>query len=95
MALGSVQTLVVCVPVQQATGPEQQAVCPAVDGKFFAPANMQAYVIEASNAATFEAQNGEFDYVKAGEIYSFGFCSVLLLWASTKGIAAVLNMVKS
>lgn len=95
MALGSVQTLVVCVPVQQPTGPEQQAVCPVVDGQFFAPANMQAYVIEASKAATFEAQNGDFDYVKAGEIYSFAFCSVVLLWATTKGIGAVINMVKS
>lgn len=95
MAVGSVQTLVVCVPVDQATGPEQQAVCPVVNGQNFAPANVQAYVIDPAQAASIEAQAAPFDYAKAGEVYGFAFTSVMLLWVSAKGIGAVINMVKS
>lgn len=95
MALGSVQTLVVCVPVQEPTGPEQQAVCPVVNGQNFAPANVQAYVIEPSQAASLEAQYAPFDYGKAAEIYAFAFTSVVLLWFTAKGAGAIINMVKS
>lgn len=86
MADGSVQTLLVCVPDEVGAAP-----CPAGS----APSILQAYVIHPSQGANIQAQFAPFDYAKAGEIYSFAFCSVVLLWATTKGIGAVINMVKS
>lgn len=95
MALGSVQTLVVCVPVEQPTGPEQLAVCPVINGQNFAPANVKAYVIDPAHAASLEAQYAPFDYGKAAEIYGFAFVTVMGLWLVAKKAGLVLNMIKS
>ncbi|ECV5707795.1 hypothetical protein F2K45_24515 [Salmonella enterica subsp. enterica] len=95
MSLGSVQTLVVCVPVEQVTGPEQQAVCPVVNGQNFAPANVKAYVIDPAHVASLEAQHAPFDYGKAAEIYGFAFVTVMGLYLTAKSVGVVVNMIKS
>lgn len=94
MALGSVQTIVACVPVTESTSPQQQAVCPVVNGQSFAPANMQAYVIDPSQQNNLEAAVGPFDYAYASGMWALGFTMVVGLYAVSLGIGHVLGMIR-
>lgn len=94
MALGSIQSIVVCVPVQETANVQQQAVCPVVNGQNFAPANLQAYVIDPSQQNNLEAAVGPFDYGYAAGVWSLGFSMVVGLYAISVGIGSVLGMVR-
>lgn len=94
MALGSIQSIVVCVPVQETTNVQQQAVCPVVNGQNFAPANLQAYVIDPSQQNNLEAAVGPFDYGYAAGVWSLGFSMVVGLYAVSAGIGSVLSMIR-
>lgn len=94
MAIGSVQTVVVCMPVADATTSQQQASCPTVNGHFFAPGNMQAYLIDPSQQNNFEAAVAPFDYAYATGVWSLAFMMVVGLYAVSVGIGSVLGMVR-
>jgi len=94
MNLGSVQTVVVCVPVADAACATQQAVCPAVNGQFFAPGNVQAYVLDPSQQNNIEASIGPFDYVYAAGLWSLAFSMVVGLYCVSLGIGSVLDMIR-
>lgn len=80
MAVGSLQTILVCSP--SAFG---QAPCPAGH----AVTTMQAYVLDPSQQAVFEAP---FDYVFAAGVWSFAFCFVVGLFLISRSAGTVIDM---
>lgn len=93
MSFGSIETLVVCVPVTAATI-EQQSLCPTREGQAYAPANMQAYVLDPSQQNNLEAAIGPFDYAYATGVWSLAFTMVVGLYAVSIGIGSVLGMIR-
>lgn len=91
---GSLQFIVVCVPVPEATSPQQQAVCPVSNGQNFAPKNMQAYVIEPSQQGAIEASMGPFDYSQGATVWAAAFSMVVGLYFVSAAIGAVLSMIR-
>jgi hypothetical protein len=85
MAMGSVQTIVVCAPSAFA-----QAPCPAG----MAVTTMQGYVIDPAQASNIEAQNEPFDYVVAGQIWGLAFTFVVSLYLVSKSAGVILNRIK-
>lgn len=85
MAVGTVQTVVVCAP--SAFG---QAPCPSG----MAVTTMQGYIIDPTQAPNIEAQNAPFDYVKAAGIWSLGFTFVVGLYLVSKSAGIILNRIK-
>ncbi|MEM8512323.1 hypothetical protein RCH14_001639 [Massilia sp. MP_M2] len=84
--IGSVQTLVVCVPAQV-----EQSPCPT--GMALAVA--QGYIIEPALATRVDAQNQPFDYSAAAGIWSMGFTFVVGLYLVSKSAGIVLHRIKS
>jgi len=85
MTVGSIQTLVVCVPSQFAQSP-----CPTG----MAISTIQGYVIDSSQAQNFEAQNAPFDYVTASSLWSLSFCFVIGLFFASKKIGILLSFIR-
>lgn len=85
MAMGTVQTVVVCAPSSFA-----QAPCPTG----MAVTTVQGYVIDPSQASNIEAQNAPFDYVEAAGIWSLGFTFVVGLYLVSKSAGIILNRIK-
>lgn len=85
MAVGTVQTLVVCVPSQV-----EQAPCPAGMGL----ATVQGYIIDPSQAASIDAQNEPFDYAVAASIWGMAFTFVVGLYLVSKASGVILNRIK-
>lgn len=85
MAMGSVQTIVVCVPSAFA-----QAPCPSG----MAVSSMQAYVLDASQASNIEAQYAPFDYALASGFFGLGFTSVLGLFLVARSAGTILNVIR-
>lgn len=85
MTTGAVQTIVVCVPssVSQAPCPAGQAVT-----------TTQAYMLDASQQASYEASTAPFDYVLASGIWAFAFSFVLGLFLVSKSAGTVLAMIR-
>lgn len=92
--LGSIQTVVVCIPVAESTNAQQQTVCPVVEGHFSAPANMQAYVIDSSQQGIIEASIGPFDYAQAAGLWSAAFSIVVGLYFVSTGVGSVLGLIR-
>lgn len=91
---GSVQSVVVCVPVAEPASAQQQAVCPSVNGQNFAPTNMQAYVIDPSQQGMIEASMGPFDYPQGAAIWAAAFSMVVGLYFVSTAIGSVLGMIR-
>lgn len=85
MAIGSIQTVVVCMPSDA-----PQLPCPSGQ----AMAVVQGYVFDPANAASIEAQNGDFDYAAAAGIWGMAFTFVVGLYLVSKAAGAVLNRIK-
>ncbi|MEJ7805142.1 MAG: hypothetical protein WKG03_04390 [Telluria sp.] len=86
MAVGTTQTLFICVPAQLA-----QAPCPAGT----APATMQGYVLDPGHASSIEAQNEPFDYVVASQIWGMSFTFVVMLYLVSKSAGAILSAIRN
>lgn len=86
MAVGSIQTILVC-----GTAASSQAPCP----EGMAVTMMQAYVIDSSQAASIEAQNAPFDYAYAAGIWSMAFTFVVALYLMSKSAGTILNAIRS
>lgn len=85
MTTGAVQTIVVCVPSSFA-----QAPCPAGQ----AVTTIQAYVLDVSQQASYEASIAPFDYVFAAGIWAFAFSFVLGLFLVSKSMGTILAMIR-
>lgn len=85
MALGSTQTIIVCVP-----SAFPQAPCPSG----MAISTVQGYVIDFSQAANIEAQFAPFDYTAATAIFGLGFTSVVGLFLVARSAGTILNFIR-
>lgn len=85
MTTGAVQTILVCVPSSFA-----QAPCPAGQ----AVTTIPAYVLDASQQASYEASMAPFDYVFAAGIWAFAFSFVLGLFLVSKSMGTILAMIR-
>ena len=85
MATGTVQTILVCAPswTTQAPCPSGQAV-----------AVVQAYVVDPSQAATFEAATAPFDYTYAAGLWSLAFTMVVGLFLVSRSAGTILNFIR-
>lgn len=85
MTIGSVQTVIVCVPssVTQSPCPSGQSVT-----------TIQSYVIDPSQASNIEAQNEPFDYALAAQIWGMAFAFVVGLYLVSKASGVVLNRIR-
>ena len=86
MTIGSIQTVVVCVPSDS-----PQLPCPSGQ----AIATVQGYVIDPAKASNIEAQYADFDYGAAAAIWGMAFTFVVGLYLVSKAAGAVLNRIKS
>jgi len=96
MAIGSVQTLVVCVPeVTNTNNSVNQQICPTNSaGQTFAPTNLQAYVLDPTQQGQFEAAFGQFDYGYAAGVWGLAFSMVVGLYFVSHGIGLVLGFIR-
>lgn len=85
MAIGSVQTILVCVPSEFS-----QAPCPSG----MAVATAQAYIIDPSYASNIEAQNEPFDYALGTQIWGMAFTFVVGVYLVSKTAGVILNRIK-
>lgn len=86
MAVGIEMPVVVC-----AAASVQQSPCPSG----MAPAVVQAYLLDPSQAASVEAQNQPFDYSVAAQIWGMAFTFVVGLYLVSKSVGVILNRIKS
>ena len=93
MPMGSTQTVVVCIPVATSSA-MQQVSCPVVDGQFFAPATIQAYLISADQAALIDAATSSFDYGYASAVWALAFTTVVGLFLISHSIGLVLGFIR-
>lgn len=93
MAAGSIQTVVVCVPSSSATA-AQQAACAKVGTQFYAPAKVQAYLLDPSQKNNIDAALGKFDYAYATGLWTLAFSMVVGLYFASHGIGQVLGMIR-
>ncbi len=93
MAVGSVQTVVVCVPASSSTT-AQRVTCPVVGTQNYVPARVQAYMLDPSQQNNIEAAVGPFDYVYAGGLWALAFSTVVGLYFVSHGIGLVLGMIR-
>lgn len=93
MTVGTIQTVVICVPSTTATT-AQQVACPKAGIQFYVPARVQAYLLDPSQQNEIDAALGPFDYVYASSIWAFAFSMVVGLYFFSHGIGLVLGMVR-
>lgn len=92
--LGSISTVIVCVPSATPSSGQEQALCPVAGGQYMAPATVQAYLINPAQQNNLEAAVGPFDYGYASGVWALGFSMVVGLYAVSNGIGSVLAMIR-
>lgn len=85
MTIGSIQTVVVCVPSDS-----PQLPCPSGQ----AIATVQGYVIDPAKASNVEAQYADFDYGAAAAIWGMAFTFVVGLYFASKSAGALLDFIR-
>lgn len=93
MTAGSLQTVLVCTPVDVANT-SQQSICPKVGVQFFAPTPLQAYLLNPTQQNNIDAALGAFDYAYAGGLWAMAFSMVVGLYFVSHGIGQVLGMIR-
>lgn len=85
--LGTVQTLLVCVPGSQGV----QAACPAGHVQSVS----SAYVITPSEAGKFELMAEPFSAATAWSFFSFAFAVTIGIWWVAHGAGEIISMVRT
>lgn len=85
-SIGTEQTLVVCAASQIS-----QAPCPSG----MAPNTIVGYVIDPTKASSIDAQNAEFDYAVAAQIWGLAFTFVVGLYLVSKSAGMILAAVRN
>ena len=83
--VGTVQTLVVCVPSQV-----EQAPCPSGMGL----TTVQGYIIDPAQASSIDAQNAPFDYAVAAGFWAMAFTFVVGLHLVTKSAGVIVERIR-
>lgn len=90
MAIGAVQSVVVCAPL--AAGPSV-APCSDIGGVSYGPQVQQAYLVTPDGGAALEAAAEPLDVSVASGFWAFGFVGVVGLWFLGKSARTVLKSV--
>lgn len=94
MALGSVQSVLVCAQVASASVSDQQLCGGPVNGQFFAPRPVSAYLVDPAQVSGLEASVAPIDYQMAGNFWGFGFSSVIGLYLFSYCIGELIRFVR-
>jgi hypothetical protein len=81
VALGTVQTVVVCVP---------QGLCPAGQVQSVT----QAYMIAPSESTALDVMAQPFDASQAGAFFGFAFASTIFCWLLSLGCGSLISLVR-
>jgi hypothetical protein len=96
VAAGSLQNILVCMPVgsaDQASAVDQQ-VCRPSSGQHFRLQAYQAYVISPASAGYLDSVTQPFDYAQAAGFWGLAFTTVIGLWLVSVGAGAIVNFVR-
>jgi hypothetical protein len=72
----------------------QQVACPVVEGQFYVPTSIQAYLIGSDQAASIDAAIGPFDYQYAGGLWALAFTTTVGLYLISHSIGLVLGFIR-
>lgn len=93
MPVGSVQTVVVCVPSSSATNAEQKT-CPPVGGQFYVPTRYQTYLIDPSQASLFDNAVEPLDSASVVAVWSVSFSFVIACFIAARVGGSVLSLIR-
>lgn len=95
MSLGTVQNVLVCVPVasDQATALDQQ-VCPVAGAQYFHVQAYQGYVVDPASAGFFDGLAAPFDYAAAAGFFALAFTTVVGVWMVSASAGAILDFIR-
>lgn len=94
-ALGTVQNLLLCVPVSaDASSALDQQVCPPSGSQYFHIQSQQAYVVDPASAGYLDGLSAPFDYAAAAGFFALAFTVVVATWMVSAGAGAVLEMIR-
>jgi hypothetical protein len=93
VAVGALQTTVICIPSANATATEQ-VICPRQGTQYYVPSSVQAYLITEAQASLVEAAIGPFDYQYAGGLWVLAFSTVVSLYLISHSIGLVLGFIR-
>ncbi|MEB0137644.1 MULTISPECIES: hypothetical protein [unclassified Undibacterium] len=91
MATGSLQNVIICVPV---TSGASVAPCSSVGGVKQKPVMQIAYVIDPASANYFDMALEPLDPASVATVFSVGFSFVLLFFLVARGAGVVLNLIR-
>lgn len=92
MAIGSVQSVVVCVPVVNASVVDPA--CPSVGSQMYEAQRVSAYLVNPSQGAAIDAALAPFDYGYASAVWALAFSMVVGLYVVSHGIGTVLGFLR-
>lgn len=78
--LGSVQSVIACLPAAETVAPCAAGTAPGV---------LNAYLIDASAQPQLEASFAPIDFVQAGSFWAIAFVAVLSLWSVSQVFRSV------
>lgn len=90
MPLGTVKRVLVCGEGDPVRSGTRSVLCS--DGSVVG--SVEVYVIDASQAAAFEASAGAFDYSYASQVWTFGFSMVVGLYLVAKKCGLILEFIR-
>lgn len=88
MATGSVQSVLTCSP--SAIKWITQSPCPSG----YSITVTQAYLLDPSQKASFDAITAPFDYAYASGVWGLGFSSVVVLYLVSRSAGTILDFIK-
>lgn len=88
MATGTVQYVLTCSPSSSKGG--SQAPCPSG----YSITVTQAYLLDPSQAASFDTSTAPFDYSYASGVWGLGFSSVVALYLMSRSAGTILDFIK-
>ncbi|WP_231941280.1 hypothetical protein [Burkholderia sp. PAMC 28687] len=96
MPVGSVQIVLVCVPVSSAeqTSTVDQQVCASFNGSSYRLQQQQAYVLSPDSAGYIDSIAQPFDYVAAAGFWGVAFTTIVSLWLVSHGAGAIVNFLR-
>lgn len=93
MATGTVQNVVVCVPRSQ-TANTSVSPCSTLGGVKYQPAVMSAYLVDPSQASTFDLSAEQLDPASVAQVWMTGFSIVVLFFLIGRGVGSVLSLIR-
>jgi hypothetical protein len=91
MALGTLEQVIVCVPV---TSGSTAAPCQTVAGVRYRPAMKSVYVIDPANSVFLDMAIEPLDRASVAAVFTLSFSFVVLFFLLGRGVGVVLNLIR-